>query len=183
MSDYWIQSLAKLADAKAKKLENATAKLRAAHWRRRVGAVVAQHGATPGPTKCAYHWVRGLAGWQRNPVGQLGENDMVPDEESEEDSYCKAAANIDSLDSCKAIPLSDQAAVERQAADWATLWRVEEQYAAPTFPQELPQLQALFPQALRLAAASFPIGIGLGSDNISPRAILRLSMPSLPLRC
>ena len=75
MSDDWIQSLAKLADAKAKKLENATAKLRAAHWRMRVGAVVTQHGATSGPTKFSYQWVRGLAGWQRNPVGRLGQND------------------------------------------------------------------------------------------------------------
>ena len=61
VSQCWIRSLVKLADAKAKKLENATAKLRAVHWRSRVGAV-AEPGASACPTKFAYQWVRGLTG-------------------------------------------------------------------------------------------------------------------------
>ena len=35
------------------------------------------------------------------------------------------------------------------------------------------------PEAIRAAAASFPPGTGLGADNISPRALLRLSDESI----
>ena len=36
-------------------------------------------------------------------------------------------------------------------------------------------LQELLPNAVEMAASSFPIGTGLGADNISPRAVTRLS--------
>ena len=40
-------------------------------------------------------------------------------------------------------------------------------------------LQALLPSAIRAASSSFPAGTGLGHDNISPRALARLSDSAL----
>ena len=40
---------------------------------------------------------------------------------------------------------------------------------------EIEELPALTADAIRAAAKSFPAGTGLGVDNISPRAIARLS--------
>ena len=62
---------------------------------------------------------------------------------------------------------------------WDDLWQVDKQYWLPIFPQDVQRLRPLFPCALRSAAASFPVGTGLGADNISPRALTRLSEPAL----
>ena len=75
--------------------------------------------------------------------------------------------------------MSDQAVVEKQALTWAALWRSGEPYSTPSYPVHVQQLPSLLPCSLRSAAASFPLGTGLGSDNISPRAILRLSDAAL----
>ena len=53
----------------------------------------------------------------------------------------------------------------------------------PAFPESPQQLQPLLPHALRMAASSFPIGTGLGADNICPRAFLRLSDAALASFC
>ena len=90
-------------------------------------------GAQACPTKYAFRWIRGLAGWQRSPMGKMFENDAVPSEPMEDDVQHGLLALGDSADRNKAIPLADQAAVERQAGTWAQLWRAEEQYSTPSF--------------------------------------------------
>ena len=73
------------------------------------------------------------------------------------------------------MPLSDQAAVESEADQWAALWRELAEYSPPPFEITQDMLRHLFPDAIRIAARTFPANTGLGHDHISPRAFLRRS--------
>ena len=76
---------------------------------------------------------------------------------------------------------------EKEAVKWATLWQSGMHYPAIQIPGHLEQLQPLTSWAIKEAARTFPIGTGLGADNISPRALVRLSEHALSalavLRC
>ena len=61
---------------------------------------------------------------------------------------------------------------------WAQLWLEGHEYKEPAWGN-LEELPVLLPQAIRAAAASFPVGTGLGTAHISPRALLRLSDEAL----
>jgi hypothetical protein len=77
-------------------------------------------------------------------------------------------------------PLADQMVVESQADELGQLWHEGSDYRLPSWPAEhQQQLQQLLPWAIRAAAATFPIGTGLGADNVSPRAFTRLSEDAL----
>ena len=78
-------------------------------------------------------------------------------------------------DGLNQVPLPDQAAVEATAGDWADLWQSNAVYDPGAFPIDMAMLSLLGNWAIRTAAESFPIGTGLGHDNIAPRALLRLS--------
>ncbi len=71
-------------------------------------------------------------------------------------------------------PLSDQAAVDHEAQAWATMWDEGAVYT-DAFKGESCKAPPLQVQGIRQAAKSFPVGTGLGGDNIAPRAIGRLS--------
>ena len=73
------------------------------------------------------------------------------------------------------VPLSDQAAVDAEALQWANLWQHELEYVTPRFDIPLETLSDILPLALQESAATFPIDTGVGADNIAPRAYLRLS--------
>ena len=77
------------------------------------------------------------------------------------------------------VPLSDQAAVEAEALQWATLWQYTQQYDAPCFDIQPEMLEDLMPLALTESAATFPIDTGVGADNVAPRAYLRLSTDAI----
>ena len=72
-------------------------------------------------------------------------------------------------------PLADQTVVETQASELATIWHEDREYPELPWPAAQQQLQQLMPWAITVASATFPLGTGLGADNISPRAISRLS--------
>eukprot|EP00973_Karenia_brevis_P068355 9508092-Karenia_brevis.AAC.1 len=73
-------------------------------------------------------------------------------------------------------PLCDQADVEREADRWAELWCEQAQYCSPfKVDDAVPQLELLMAPCIRAAADTFPIGTGLGCDNVAPRALSRLS--------
>ncbi len=177
----WANSLAHLADTRAKKLETIVASIRASCWRASIGMVCPNGSARP--TKLAYRWIQGTAGWSRSPVGNIACNDDVPNEGEEDDDLCAqmdgqhlipSGSQIDMLQ----IPLCDEAAVDREAKEWASLWKESAQYDNPIFHNP-PALEALMPNAVAIAANSFPIGTGLGVDNIAPRALSRLSHQAL----
>ena len=71
-------------------------------------------------------------------------------------------------------PLTDQATDDREATTWSELWHEGRSYEASVADDECPLLQQLQPQWLCDAARTFSTDTGLGSCNISPRALLRL---------
>ena len=75
-------------------------------------------------------------------------------------------------------PLWDQAAVDKEAEEWAALWQENCDYDIP-WPQDIPSLPPLTAQKIRDAAKSFPPDTGVGVDNIAPRALTRLSDEAL----
>ena len=75
----------------------------------------------------------------------------------------------------ESVPLSDQAAVEHEANQWALLWREIAEYIPPEFAINDQMLKHMFPMAIRIAAKTFPANTGLGHDHIPPRGFLRLS--------
>ena len=89
--------------------------------------------------------------------------------------YDEVAPFIPQTTEYTSIPLSDQAAVEHEAEQWALLWQETADYAQPTFQISDNMLTTMFHTAIRGAAKTFPAGTGLGHDHISPRAFLRLS--------
>ena len=103
-------------------------------------------------------------------------HDGIPDEfrdaPTESDDWLLRQANTST--SRQRIPLADQAAVEMEADKWARLWRADQEYSSPPI-EDADQLQSLTSWGIKQAAFSFPAGTGLGADNISPRALVRLS--------
>ena len=77
------------------------------------------------------------------------------------------------------MPLSDQAAVESEDAKWASLCLVDQAYEEPAFDIPPEQLELMMPTALKAAVMTFPADTGLGKDNVSPRALARLSNGAL----
>ena len=142
-------------------------------------------GAKPGdapPSKQAHQWLEGTSGWSKSPLGDPGRNEEVEELQEVEDDA--PAHLIDPKDGPKRIwtrrtddegvPLSDQADVDAEADGWASLWREGDDYLGNICPHDSPALDPLLPWALRRSAASFPVGTGVGAENIAPRAILRL---------
>ena len=177
----WAQSLEHVADIKAKVLECATQRLRSAEWRASIGAPSAD-SPKAAPTKLAYRWVRGLVGWQHSPIGAADDNEGVPevDEDGEADPTTVVS---DRAQTPLPAPMADQIVVERQADDLAAIWKESQQLEQPLWPADEKmkehQLDTLLPWAIEAAAKSFPAGTDLGADNISPRAICRLSPQAL----
>eukprot|EP00973_Karenia_brevis_P096338 12431495-Karenia_brevis.AAC.1 len=153
----WIMSLEVLADTRAKKLEAAMAKCRLTEWKIAVGATPDRSDGVRRLTKAGFRWVKGIAKWRSSPIGPNALNDGVPQPDDADGEHF----------------------VESQAKEWAQLWREEAQYEAPSFSDDPRLLEALSPWAIRTAATSFPVGTGLGHDNIAPGEITRLSESAL----
>ena len=183
------KNLAGLADKRAAKLESAARLEKMQSWRTAIGAT-ADSQKTKAPSRLAYRWLKGLTGWSKSPLGPERLNENVPDEPEEHDDleapHCgqgkpefsgTSSTQIFS-GSVRTTPLCDQAAIEVEADQWAELWREKEQYQRLDWG-EVESLPALLPEAIRAAAASFPVGTGLGVDHIPPRALLRLSDESI----
>jgi len=180
-------SLKKLSAAAAKnasRLESRTAARRLADWR---AALVRPSPGTmlsdAPPARLAFQWIKGNAGWSKSPLGDPDRNDEAELTQEYEDDV--PAHAIDSRDAPRrvwarkvdqtGVPLSDQADVDVEADGWATLWNEGQDYRGGICPHDAPALDPLLPWALRRSAASFPVGTGVGAENIAPRAILRLS--------
>ena len=69
--------------------------------------------------------------------------------------------------------------MDKQGADWATLWRTENPYTHPLFDLQLKMFEGLAAELIPIAAMAFPGDTGLGHDNIAPRALARLSPAAL----
>ena len=129
------------------------------------------------PGRLAFRYVRGLQGWTRSPVLEDPPEDALLDpadpDEIEADHRVALAPPADTR--ALLAPLGEQAAVDHEAAAWATQWATGSTYIEPDFPvQQLVAPAPLVLWAFDHATASFPVATGLGADNVSPRALLRL---------
>jgi len=115
-------------------------------------------------------------------MGDISHNDAIPSDPVEENDDHPLEDELSPFLPTtvgRQVPLSDQATVEAKADEWGSLWEECSDYRAPCIDVSNSTIADMLPWAIRNAAAPFPVNTGLGSDNISPRAILRLSEPGL----
>ena len=176
----WVRSLAAAARTKAKKLEDAAATDRFAKWKEALArGPNSALGRTP--TRKAYRWVKGLTGWQPSSIGKEHENDEVPDIDEDREpqgAQRHGGANLAKPwmawdgDKCKCGPLNDQAQVNKEGREWASIWDTQADYNV-SFPADtLKDLPPISVQALRNAAMAFPVGTGVGRTTL-PRGLLQ----------
>ena len=184
-----LRDLAGVAVARAEGLERRIAADKFQAWRQWLGPATAKGTAAPiSPGKGAFRFVKGLTGWTRSPLGPAHLNEELEDAQvspvvDDAAPWCDhplaegqhtaqwVPAIVGRTDP---VPLHDQADVDREATKWGKFWRDGAGLACPfNGDDHFPQLALLLVPALMLAALSFPPDTGLGSDNISPRALAR----------
>ena len=161
-----------------------------------LGSGASGSGKNRTPTGRAYRWVKGISGWTNSPLAPDTSDEIgVPDEPGEDETGIDDAPDVDSIlrilrsqaGSGNVVPAADQLATELEAENWATWWKVGEAYDDPfenaeykgQASDDFSKLASLTASDIRRAARSFPIGTGVGVDNISPRAIDRLTEEAL----
>ena len=184
----WAKSLAQAARKKATASEETAAKIRTQGWRDWLGASDSERKGLCPPSRGAYRWVKGLAGWAPSRTGHHTHNDAIPDEE-DHSTWDDLEGYVEPEDSEPGqghqedfgsnTPLCDQAALEQEGGEWAELWDEGAEYNAMIEDELVEELEALTVPELKQAALSFPADTGLGADNISPRALARLSDEAL----
>ena len=184
----WVTSLQKVANAKAMVIEKQVIKAKKEKWMVASGAKPAVAGKASVPTKLAYRWSKGVVGWKPPEKGNARLNEQVLGEGADADdqdcnpfddvleSEIEAARSDSSIIFDAPVPLADQAAVQRESDQWAALWKVNDEYDETiTDLLDDEPLELLGTWAIAAAAATFPADTGLGADNVSPRAVCRLS--------
>ena len=186
-----VQRLTAIARGNARVLEARARAKGLADWRQWLSVPAAGGRAGPAaPSRGAYQWIRGLAGWTRSPVGDASLNEAVPCGDAAFDDDGGGAAGEGSHEDdhqdvlwsraqSDEVPLCDQADVEAEADQWAKLWQESGTYCCPFTPGEVQVLAPLAAPAIRSAALSFPPHTGVGCDNVAPRAVARLSDEAL----
>ena len=117
------------------------------------------------PKKEAYRWIRGSAGWTRSPIGDPSLNDAVPcgtsaiDELDEITIDASRALQTTKIWKPGAELLCDQADVELEANQWASLWKEGQPYECNFDELYTDQITILVGNNFRLAAMTFPICI------------------------
>lgn len=81
------------------------------------------------------------------------------------------------------MPLCDQATVEAEADAWAARWNEHHAYQSEVVVFGTPPLSTLMPEMLLQAASTFPAASGVGTDNVSPRDLCRLSKEAIRCLC
>ena len=106
---------------------------------------------------------------------------QTPDDKDDADQllYVEHQGLMTTAADATRVPLCDQAHVDQTAEGWATLWQEEDMYIEPRSEVDASQSKQLLPGAILRAGESFPLSTGLGGDNISPCAFLRLSSEAL----
>ena len=175
----WAGSLSKNARKRAADIEAKATSARAAKWRDWLGATGLERQGLIKPGRNAFRWIKGLAGWEPSPVGNESLNDEVPNDEEEDcgldDLPVECKVHERGGEALLTAPLCDQAAIELEASGWAKLWAENAVYDSGVWNDAGEALPNLTVEQVREAALSFPADTGVGADNISPRAIARLS--------
>ena len=107
---------------------------KAIEWRHALSAPTGP-GIFGTPSKLAFRWIRGPAGWQKSPVGPEAYNLEVPDEEVNDDCPGHLMEPQDAVQRMWArkpgaedhfvsqAALGDQGDTEMEADFWANLWQ------------------------------------------------------------
>ena len=143
-SSFRCASLAKVATIKAEKVETALCRARQNGWKEALGAGLWADGRAKAPTRLAYRWAKGFAGWTRSCVAARTElqDDVIPDEPCElhdDDLLATNASAAAERPRCIAptdlsgriIPLSDQQTADREGEGWGEWWKIGEAYHDP----------------------------------------------------
>ena len=148
------RSLANMAGAKAKKIEQSTLALNKAKWKAAIGATGLE-GRKAMPNGLTYRWAKGLGGWTQSVAANSSFQDSGQPEECPHfrDSEHHLA---DIIEGRTDIPLSDQAVVDKEAQDWATLWQELEDYAPPQFDPDPHLLHPMLENDIRWLCRSHP---------------------------
>ena len=99
------------------------------------------------PNRPSYRWIKGLRGWIPSTVAPCSWNDNV-----EEETPPFEVAVEPSIQEVHDILLSDQAVVDKEAEDWASLWQETEQYTPPCFEAGQGNAGPLLEEGIRQAA-------------------------------
>lgn len=127
--------------------------------------------ASRSPSRVTFKHARVRCGWARSPIGTNDCGSEIPDADSVDHPVDDLRVNTFP----DVVPLSEQAALNKEAAGWVDNWAVGAPYRQHCFLQNL--LVAPHPitlWALDFATAFFSASTGLDADNNAPRAVLRL---------
>lgn len=132
------------------------------------------------PTRVAHRWVKGTNGWAKRQLGDVDDEQWFPDEcnPNAQDAIDLREPHLPirpAFGSGLTAPRSDQAMVEHELSGLAEWWQTGAEYACEPIHVACTQLPRLWELAITRAAATFPARTGVGSDNFSPRALVRLS--------
>ncbi|CAK0861050.1 unnamed protein product, partial [Prorocentrum cordatum] len=175
-----LRSLAAEAAKHAQRIERAVSGARLASYHGALAAPGGSRAARPwasAPGELAFRYVRGIGGWSRSPLGDPRCDEDIPDADDmdSEPHADRVEVSMDARSHAAVALLSEQSALDAEAAGWAEQWAVQEAYHEPFFPEHLLSApQPITLRALDQAIASFPVRTGLGADRLSPRAIQRL---------
>ena len=133
-----VRSLAALAVRRAEKIEATTKAAKLADYRHALAAPGEHRTAmVRAPSRIAFRYVRGVGGWSRTPIERTTCEDDVPDADDLDADLgavriAGCGAGVDGV--LATAPLSEQAALEHEAASWAANWAVNATYTSPDFP-------------------------------------------------
>ena len=139
-----------------------------------------------------YRFVRGPQGWHKPTKGDRRLEQLAPPEYDDADDWLQDewfdALHGKQGEEQNPTLLTQQAAVESVAEEYATLWQEDvPQFQPPDGP--LPSSSRITIQDIKEAALSFPADTGLGPDAFSPRAVAFLphcrlqQLADLLMRC
>ena len=176
-----------IAKQKAEAIEMGVRRARQMQWREWLKGPAIGANTARAPTKEAFRWVKGIAGWSKSPIGTIQQNEACPSEAVITDEHDETTIDPEDVVHAEArwmhatskVPLSAQADIEDEANQWASLWCEGQDYLCYFDADELTSTEPLRAHQWRAAALSFPSGTGLGCDNTSPRAYARLSEETL----
>ena len=128
-----LLQLVRVARGSARRADDARRRQRRKEW-----ATWLSGGLPLGPggripiTKRAFLYVRGASGWSRSPVDDDSHNGGVPGEADLEEGQPEERwwVKLSARRSGQVAPFCDQAAVEREADQWAELWAERSHYVA-----------------------------------------------------
>jgi hypothetical protein len=141
----------------------------------------------PQPTRAAYRYVRGTDGWTTSPIGDNSfniraaceDNAGIADTEHDSDIVDDLCTFVPDDTGILTAPLGDQANVDKQGKEWAELWLTKQKYINPLFDLQLNMFKGLAADLIPIAAMTFPGDTGLCADNMSLRAVTRLSSEAI----